>query len=368
MAKLSSTDIYGDLYVDGTINGNAATATKVNSKLIIKLNGGTTENTNLFTFDGSGAKTINITPSSIGAAASSHGTHVTWATTAPKANGTAAVGTVDRVAREDHVHPAQVNITGNAATATKLLKNIVLRLNSGTTEGTDKFSYDGSTSYNIDITASKVGAAPASHTHNYAGSGSAGGAANSVKSSLLIKLNNGGTEGTNQFTFNGSTAQTINITPSSIGAAASSHGTHVSYGGNGSATTVSRSDHTHSYLPLSGGTLTGNVKFADVTSTTYPAVSNKISWNGSTDGADIYYQVDAADKGRLVLNTRDDTDCVIAFANKDIIKSTVDANGNFSGTAANSSKVNGYSFWVGTQTDYDAISSKSSTTVYLIKE
>lgn len=30
-----------------------------------------------------------------------------------------------------------------------------------------------------------------------------------------------------------------------LGAAASSHGTHVSYGGNGSATTVSRSDHTH---------------------------------------------------------------------------------------------------------------------------
>lgn len=32
------------------------------------------------------------------------------------------------------------------------------------------------------------------------------------------------------------------------GKANSSHGTHVTYGGNGSATTVSRSDHTHSYL------------------------------------------------------------------------------------------------------------------------
>ena len=36
-------------------------------------------------------------------------------------------------------------------------------------------------------------------------------------------------------------------TAADIGAAASSHGTHVSYGGNGSATTVSRSDHTHNY-------------------------------------------------------------------------------------------------------------------------
>ena len=61
------------------------------------------------------------------------------------------------------------------------------------------------------------------HTHNYAGSASAGGPANSVKTNLTVKLNGGSTEGTNLFTFNGSTAKTINITPSAIGAAASSH-------------------------------------------------------------------------------------------------------------------------------------------------
>ena len=85
------------------------------------------------------------------------------------------------------------------------------------------------------------------HTHNYAGSSSAGGAANSVKTNLTIKLNGGATEGTNLFTFNGSTAKTINITPSAIGAAAS--------------------DHTHSYLPLSGGTLTGNLTGKYITGT-----------------------------------------------------------------------------------------------------
>ena len=52
-------------------------ANKVNSNLIIKLNNGATEGTNLFTYNGSAAKTINITPSAIGAAANSHGTHVT---------------------------------------------------------------------------------------------------------------------------------------------------------------------------------------------------------------------------------------------------------------------------------------------------
>ena len=70
------------------------------------------------------------------------------------------------------------------------------------------------------------GKAASSHTHNYAGSSSAGGAAtsaNKVNKSLTVKLNGGTTEGTNLFTFNGSAAKSINITPSAIGAAASSH-------------------------------------------------------------------------------------------------------------------------------------------------
>lgn len=76
-------------------------------------------------------------------------------------------------------------------------------------------------------------AAAGNHTHNYAGSSSAGGAAtsaNKVNTNLAIKLNGGTTEGTNLFTFNGSAAKTVNITPSSIGAAAAEHGTHLSLG------------------------------------------------------------------------------------------------------------------------------------------
>jgi hypothetical protein len=74
-------------------------------------------------------------------------------------------------------------------------------------------------SADITLTASDVGAAASSHTHNYAGSDSAGGAANSVKTNLTLKLNGGTTEGTNMFTFNGGTAKSVNITPSAIGAA-----------------------------------------------------------------------------------------------------------------------------------------------------
>lgn len=121
-----------------------------------------------------------------------------------------------------------------AQQADKVVNALVIQTN-----GTTRATYNGSAAATVNITAATVGAAASSHTHNYAGSSSAGGAANSVKTSLIIKLNGGTTEGTNQFTFNGSAAKTINITASSIGASASSH--------------------THSYLPLSGGTLTGQL-------------------------------------------------------------------------------------------------------------
>lgn len=47
-------------------------------------------------------------------------TKYTAASAAPKAPGTAAVGTSAKYAREDHVHPAQTSVSGNAGTATKL--------------------------------------------------------------------------------------------------------------------------------------------------------------------------------------------------------------------------------------------------------
>lgn len=56
----------------GNLNGNATSANKVNNNLVIKLNNGTTEGTNQFTYNGSATKNINITPANIGAASSSH--------------------------------------------------------------------------------------------------------------------------------------------------------------------------------------------------------------------------------------------------------------------------------------------------------
>ena len=71
--------------------------------LIVKLNGGTTEGTNQFTYNATGAKTINITPAGIGAYTKSESDSKYPTKTGSGASGTWGIG-----------------ITGNAGSATKL--------------------------------------------------------------------------------------------------------------------------------------------------------------------------------------------------------------------------------------------------------
>jgi len=132
--------------------------------LTIKGNG-----TKLDDYDGSEAVEINITPANIGAAASSHGTHVSYSTTAPKANGTASAGSASTVARSDHVHPLQTTISGNAGSASKLNSAVTISLTGAVTGSVE---FDGSANVSLATTAN--------HTHSYAGSSSAGGAATSA--------------------------------------------------------------------------------------------------------------------------------------------------------------------------------------------
>ena len=93
--------------------------------------------------------------------------------------------------------------------------------------------------------------------------------------------------------------------------------------------------HTHPYLPLSGGTLSGNIHFAYIGNV---GTSSGITWGGSTDGAGIYYQTTSADQGNLVLNLTDDNNCYLRIAKNGNFKSYFspdDGNfhGNVNGTA-----------------------------------
>ena len=371
-------------YAGSSSAGGAANSVK--TSLVVKLNGGATEGTNMFTFNGSAAKTVNITPATIGAAAASHGTHVTYGSDAPKANGTASAGSASSVSRSDHVHPAQTSVSGNAGSATKLTTprtidgvsfngtaNITHYGTCSTAAGTAAktvslagftlvtgaivtvkftvtntaanptlnvngtgakaimyrgsaisagylaanrvylFIYDGTdyeligdintdtnTTYNTGtastpgltklytgtgsntdgtmtqdaITDALTGKASSSHTHNYAGSSSAGGAANSVKTSLVIKLNGGNTEGTNMFTFNGANAKSINITPSAIGAAASSH-THTATQVTGLAASRALVSNSSGQVAVSAVTATELGYLDGVTSAIQTQLNNK---------------------------------------------------------------------------------------------
>lgn len=75
--------------------------------------------------------------------------------------------------------------------------------------------------------------------------------------------------------------------------------------------------------------MTGDVIFTSIGDT---ATSKKITWSGSTDGADIYYQTTVADQGNLVLNLRDDSNCYLRIAYNGTFKSYFSpSDGNFHG-------------------------------------
>ena len=148
--------------------------------LTVKLNGGTTEGTNMFSYTGSEDKTVNITPAAIGASANGHKhtkSEITdFPTTLPNAN------------------------------------TLTVKLNGGTTEGTNMFSYTGSENKTVNITPAAIGASANGHTHSYAGSATAGGAATAalrLDSNTTITLTGGAT---GSATTNFATSPTINVT------------------------------------------------------------------------------------------------------------------------------------------------------------
>lgn len=89
--------------------------------------------------------------------ASAYG-HAMASSTSPKANGTAAVGSeTAKFARGDHVHPLQTTVSGNAGSANKVNSNLMIKLNGGTVEDTNQFTFNGSAVKTVNITFSAVG-------------------------------------------------------------------------------------------------------------------------------------------------------------------------------------------------------------------
>ena len=244
-------------YAGSSSAGGAATsANKVNKSLTVKLNSGTTEGTNMFTFDGSAAKSVNITPSGIGAAASSHGTHVSYSSTAPVMDGTASVGSASTVARSDHKHPTDTSraaasditalqgLVGDTAVATQI---------SDAVEGhthTVSHTPAGSVSSSFSGTA-------ASHDHGFTGSAVTSGAPSETTS--VNSMTSAGSLPSHSYTAPSCSYTAPSLTAScanqcltltfSAGSHSFNAGSHSFSAGSlptSSAVTVAASDHTHS--------------------------------------------------------------------------------------------------------------------------
>lgn len=104
----------------GDLTGNADTADKVNNNLIIKLASGTTEGTNMFTFNGSTTKTVDITKSAIGLGNVENTKLSTWAGSSALTTtkvGTLAGAAVKAVDTSISAGSTSVNLPTSAAVA-----------------------------------------------------------------------------------------------------------------------------------------------------------------------------------------------------------------------------------------------------------
>ena len=297
------------------------TSIKNPTSVVIKLNGGTTEGTNMFTYDGSTAKSINITPAGIGASASSH-THTI-------ANVTGLQSALDGKAASSHTHTKDQVGLGNVDNTADSAKNVAMATklqtykNDSTTEtygaqyplfaqwdSTGKIINMVCTGYTVRVqsaaTADSANAVawgnvsgkpstftPSAHTHTKS---QITDFPSSLKNptSLSIQLN-GGTA----TTYDGSAAKSINITPAGIGAAASSH-THTianvtglqtaldgkAASGHNHDTVYSKLNHTHTIANVTNlqATLDSKVNNAPTLVT---------NWNNATS-AGYYYAAKGA--------------------------------------------------------------------------
>lgn len=235
--------------------------------------------------------------------------------------------------------------------------------------GTSQGPYDGSAAKNINITPGSIGAATSGHNHDGRYVYNYGGAAmdaNSLNKNALGMSNNSGITGdwwhilqagwNSEYRWNSQIAfptqnkngmyyrsgldnntawgdwiKLLDVNNSYVtGGKGYINSTEITQVNNASKLQTSRNLWGNSF----DGTkdINGSIVFPAIGDT---ATSNKISWSGSSDGADIYYQTTRADWGNLVLNVKDDANAYIQLALNGVFKSHFDvANSYWTGKSA----------------------------------
>lgn len=161
----------------------------------------------------------SITPSDIGAAPTSHGTHVTYGTAEPNMDGTASAGSASSVSRSDHKHPTD---TSRAPTSHKSATG-TYGVGNSSEYGHLKLSDATNSSNSIDNgVASTPAATKAAYDLAHSANELAKKKADSSHGNHVPATENASNA---RFLRNDNTWQTV--TPSNIGAAPASHGNHV---------------------------------------------------------------------------------------------------------------------------------------------
>lgn len=163
-----------------------------------------------------------------------------------------------------------INISGVATSASKVANALTIQLNGGTTAGTNKFVYDGSSAYTINITPAAIGASATSHTHSYLplsggtlGSSTASGTELFIQSSTaklqLVSYSDSTNyieSGNSDFTGNA----TLKITGYSATTGSNLYFNFANiYCRAGNYTNIDSGNYNSYALPLSGGTMTGTI-------------------------------------------------------------------------------------------------------------
>lgn len=181
---------------------------------------------------------------------------------APKASGTASAGTGTKWSREDHVHPIQTSVSGNAGTATKLANSRTLNISGVTATGA---SFDGSDDATIEITQ-----IPAAIINGLAAVATSGAYSDLSGIPTLATVATSGKY--SDLSGLPSIPNASSATPKAAGTASA-----------GSGTTWSRADHVH---PLQTS-VSGNAGSADKLSTARTIkISGAINSSASFDGSD----------------------------------------------------------------------------------
>lgn len=168
-----------------------------------------------------------------------------------------------------------INISGVAASASKVANALTIQLNGGTTAGTNKFVYDGSSAYTINITPAAIGASATSHTHSYLPlSGGTLGNSTASFTELFIKSSTANmrlmaySDSTNYIQsgnsdFSGNATLKITGYNSNTGSNLYLNFANIYCRGD-NYTNIDSGNYSSYALPLSGGTLTGTLTSRDI--------------------------------------------------------------------------------------------------------